>query len=171
MSPMQYRFERVRDETQFEQVFRLAHDVFASELRQYTPDGSGRLIDKFHQKNLYIAALARDELIGMIALHDQPPFSVVDKLSDPAILHQHGRLLEVRLMAVSPRHRNGKVMAGLMLAIVISGILGQARLYHALGFRDLGPPVRSGDAWFIPMMIRVEALAQRASRWQQRLSR
>ena len=65
---MQYRFERVRDEAQFEQVFRLAHEVFAGELRQYAPDGSGRVIDKFHRKNLYIAALAGDELIGMIAL-------------------------------------------------------------------------------------------------------
>ncbi len=116
----------------------------------------------------------------MIAVNGQPPFSVAAKLADPSVLDSYGRLLEVRLLAVDPAHRNGVVMAGLMLGVyehardfdsmVISGHVEKAGIYHELGFRDLGPPVPSGEAMYVPMAIRVADLAERQARWQRRLS-
>ena len=177
---MRYRFERAESDSRFEQIFRFTNDVFARELHQYAPEDSGRKVDKFHNKNVYFVALEGDELVGIIALHDKPPFSIAEKLSDPSILNDYGKLLEVRLLAVAPQHRRGNIMAGLMLAtyeyarqydaIAISGITTQARIYHSLGFRDLGPPVRSGEAWFIPMLVPVRELAIRQARWRERFS-
>src|SRR5258708_38281109 len=102
---MRVRFEHAQTEGDFEQIFRLTNQIFAGELHQYSPDSSGRLIDKFHHKNLYVVARRDEEVIGMIALHDQPPFSVAEKLADPRILDQYGRLIEVRLLAVTQGHR------------------------------------------------------------------
>jgi hypothetical protein len=36
--------------------------------------------------------------------------------------------------------------------VVISGIVQQQRMYRRLGFRPLGPAVRSGNAEFVPMI-------------------
>lgn len=176
-----YRFKKAETEAEFDQLFRLNHAVFANELRQYTADPSARLIDKFHHKNLYLIALDGDALVGMIAAHDQPPFSIAARLEDPGILEPYGRLLEVRLLAVEPAHRNGVVMQGLFLALyqhaggydtlAISGYVEECSLYHRLGFRDLGPPVRSGQAEFVPMAARMADLARRQSRWEARFAR
>jgi hypothetical protein len=106
---------------------------------------------------------------------------VAAKLADPRVLDSYCRLLEVRLLAVDPAHRNGVVMAGLMLGVyehardfdsmVISGHVEKAGIYHELGFRDLGPAVPSGEAMYVPMAIRVADLAERQARWQRRLTK
>ncbi len=176
-----YRFKQAVTEDELEQIFRLNHSVFAGELAQYPQLPGGRLVDKFHDKNTYLIAVCAEVVVGMIALHDQPPFSVAGKLADPhATLGVLGRLIEVRILAVEPAHRGGRVMAGLMLAlyeyaraydtIVISGHAEKAAIYHELGFRDLGPAVKSGEALYIPMAVGVAELSERQSRWQKRLT-
>jgi len=55
-------------------------------LEQHPTQPGERLVDKFHDKNRYVIALADDQIIGMIAVHDQPPFSVAAKLADPSVL-------------------------------------------------------------------------------------
>jgi predicted N-acetyltransferase YhbS len=176
---LRYQFKRAETENEFEQIFRLNHDTFAGELAQHPTLASGQLVDKFHEKNLYIIALLESEVVGMISLHAEPPFSAAGKLADPSILKALGRLAEIRLLAVTPAHRNGAVMAGLMMsvydhastydAVVISGLVDQCGLYRELGFKDLGPPVESGRAWYIPMALRIADLRQRRARWQRRI--
>lgn len=176
---LRYRFKRAETQEEFDQLFRLNHATFAGELEQYPTLASGRLIDKFHEKNLYIIAVFDDEVVGMISLHAEPPFSVAGKLADPSILKTLGRLAEIRLLAVTPAHRNGAVMAGLMMSVyehasaydtvVISGHVDQGGLYRELGFKDLGLPVKSGHALYIPMALRVADLAQRQARWKRRI--
>jgi GNAT superfamily N-acetyltransferase len=176
---LRYRFKQAETEAEFERIAHLNHAVFAGELEQYPTQASARIVDKFHDKNHYVIALFDDAMVGMVSLHGQPPFSVAGKLADPAILEKLGRLVEVRQLAVEPEHRNGVVMAGLMLgvydyareydAIVISGHTEKVRLYRELGFRELGPPVASGQALYIPMAIRVTELEARQARWQARL--
>ncbi len=178
---VRYRFKQAETPEEFEQIFRLNHTVFAGELEQHPAQPGERLVDKFHDKNRYVIALVGEEVIGMIAVNGEPPFSVAAKLADPSVLNEYGRLLEVRLLAVDPAHRNGVVMAGLMLgvyehardfdAMAISGHVEKAGIYHELGFRDLGPPVASGEAMYVPMAIRVADLAERQARWQRRLTK
>jgi N-acyl-L-homoserine lactone synthetase len=176
---LRYRFKKAETEDEFENIFHLNHTVFAGELEQYPTQASERIVDKFHDKNHYVIALLEEAIVGMISLHDQPPFSVAGKLADPTILEDYGRLIEVRQLAVESAHRNGVVMAGLMLgvyeyarnydSIVISGHVDKTSVYHELGFRDLGAPVASGQALYVPMAIRVTELAERQARWQRRL--
>src|SRR5690242_10073321 len=85
----------------FEQIHRLNYRTFVEEIGQYAPDGSGVLVDRFHDKNKYFIAVQDGRVVGMLAVHDQPPFSVESRLPDPAILRSlGGRLLEVRLLAL-----------------------------------------------------------------------
>jgi len=176
-----YRFKKAETEAELEQVFRLNHDVFAGELRQYNPSDERRLVDKFHEKNLYLIALEEDQVIGMLTTHDQPPFSVADRLADPKVLEPYGRIVEVRLLAILPEHRNRFVLSGLFTllyenvhtydSIAISGYVEQAAMYHKLGFHDLGPPVASGKANYIPMAATIEELRKRAVVWNRTLDR
>jgi hypothetical protein len=176
-----YRFKKAETQAELDQVFRLNHDVFAGELGQYEEQSERRLVDKFHCKNLYVIAMAEDRLVGMLSAHDQPPFSVAARLPDPAALDSWGRLTEVRLLAIHPDHRSGMVLTGLLLhlyeyireydAVAISGYVEQATVYHKLGFHDLGPPVRSGEADYIPMAATVAELERRARVWKRRMQR
>jgi predicted N-acetyltransferase YhbS len=176
---LRYRFKRAETQDEFDQLFRLNHATFAGELEQYPTLESGRLVDKFHDKNLYVIALLENEVVGMISLHAEPPFSVAAKLADPTVLDTLGKVAEIRLLAVAPPHRNGVVMAGLMMSVyehasaydgvVISGHVDQCKLYRELGFKDLGPAVESGRASYIPMALRIADLKQRRERWRKRL--
>jgi GNAT superfamily N-acetyltransferase len=175
-----YRIKQAETEAEFDQIFQLNQRIFARELHQYAPSGD-RLVDKFHAKNQYWIALDGESVVGMIAFHDQPPFSVADKLADPQILNTLGRLAEVRLLAIDPEHRNGLLLVGLLVAvyqqarayksIAISGHRDELAMYRRLGFRELGPPVRSGEAEFVPMAVSVADLGPRAQRWRKRLAK
>src|SRR5262245_40733660 len=118
-----YRIKRAETETEFEQIFRLNQRIFADDLRQYSA-GSGGPGEQFHAKNQYWSARAEDSVVGMIALHDEPPFSVADKLRDPSVLSSLGRLAEIRLLAIDPAHRNRMLLAGLLVSV-----FGHARNY------------------------------------------
>jgi hypothetical protein len=178
MASSGYRIKIAETEAEFDQIFQLNQRIFAGELHQYSSAGD-RLVDKFHSKNRYWIALAEDCVVGMISLHDQPPFSVADKLADPEILKGLGRLAEIRLLAIDPEHRSGMLLAELLLAVyqqarsyesvVISGHVDELAMYSRLGFRALGPPVRSGDAKFVPMAVSIAELGPRAARWGRRL--
>ena len=67
-----YSFRKAETEAELEQVFRLNHEVFAGELRQHHTNTHGILVDKFHDKNSYLIAMAHQQVIGMLTYHDQP---------------------------------------------------------------------------------------------------
>src|SRR5262249_29233443 len=101
-----YFFKRAESTQEFEQVHRLNHRTFVDESPQNQPTGTGILVDKFHHKNVYLIVLRDERVVGMVSTHDQPPFSVADRLSNPEILYAASRPLEVRLLAIEPRERN-----------------------------------------------------------------
>jgi hypothetical protein len=166
-----YRFKQAESIEEFEQVYRLSHAVFADEVAQHQRTPTGLLVDKFHHKNVYFIALEGEEMVGMVAVHGQPPFSIAARLADASILDQlGGPLLEVRLLAVVPRARHGSVIAGLIGMVhahaelhgfdhvLISGIREHVPTYVRYGFRPLGPEVASGQAWFTPMALQMSRL-------------
>src|SRR5438128_235435 len=94
-------------EAEFEQIHRLNYRTFVDEIPQHADTGTGKLVDKFHVKNLYFVVLKRGRVVGMLSAHDQPPFSVADRLDNPGILQEPGmHPLEVRLLAIEPSERN-----------------------------------------------------------------
>src|SRR5437868_10824631 len=98
-----YLFKRAESKQEFEQVHRLNHRTFLDEIPQHQPTGTGALVDKFHHKNVYLIVLRDERVVGMVSAHDQPPFSIADRLPSPEILLEPGtRPLEVRLLAIEP---------------------------------------------------------------------
>ena len=162
---------------QLEEVYRLNYATFVTELGQYEGDGSGRLVDKFDEKSTYLVALRDGRVVGMVSVHGKPPFSTAQRLADPSVLKSiGGRLLEVRLFAIDPGERQRMVFAGLLWCVqeyakeegythlLISGHVKRVAIYERLGFRPLGPPVRSGRAEYVPMIVALEDMPERIRR-------
>jgi aspartate aminotransferase-like enzyme len=171
---------------ELEEVHKLNYRTFVREIPQHADRGDGRLVDKFHDRNVYFIAIREGRVVGMVSAHGRPPFSIAEKLADPSVLARLGeKLIEVRLLAVEPEERSSMVFAGLGWCLhryaqrsggthlVISGISDRRRLYERLGFSAIGPAVQSGAAWFIPMAKRVgeepEALASVINKMEVRV--
>jgi aspartate aminotransferase-like enzyme len=164
-----YTFKLAQTAEDFEQIHQLNYRTFVQEIRQHVDNGQGRLVDKYHERNIYFMAQCDDQLVGMLSVHDQAPFSIETRLTDPSVVHQPGmRPLEVRLLAIEPGERHTFVFAGLIYAMnafaqahgfthyLISGVTDQVELYKHIGFRPLGPAVREARAAFVPMMTTLD---------------
>jgi aspartate aminotransferase-like enzyme len=183
-----YVFKRAETDDEFDQIHRLNYRTFVSEIPQHADPGNGRLIDKFHDKNAYFIVLCEGRVVGMVSGHDQPPFSVADRLSDTTLLTQPGtRPLEVRLLAIEPDRRNSTVFFGLMWSLYdhavehgythlfISGIVERLPLYRRLGLEPIGAAIGHGKASFVPMMLTVGRLPERVQRtkhqWESHMTK
>lgn len=172
-----YEFKLAETPEELEQVHRLNYQTFVQEIPQHADSGSGVLVDKFHRKNSYLIGLREGRLIAMLSYHDQPPFSVADRLPDPAVLAGPDvRPLEVRLLAIEPGERQSVVIAAIMWCLleraraaghshfVISGVVEQQNFYSHMGFEPLGPPVGSGRACYIPMWATLDRVEESLER-------
>lgn len=183
-----YLFKRAETPDEFEQIHRLNYRTFVHELGQHADNGQGLLIDKYHAKNTYFIAVSEGRVVGMLSVHDEPPFSIESRLPDPTILKKPGmRLLEVRLLAIEPGQRKTHVLAGMIYTMnefarakgythyVISGVTNQLELYKHIGFEAIGPAVCDGAASFVPMMTTLERVETQMKRskvlWERRLAR
>ena len=151
---------------QFEQIHRLNYATFVEEIPQHQHNPEHRLVDKFHDENTYVICERGREVLGMIALRDQRPLSLDQKLDNiESCLPPFNSILEYRLLAIRQDCRNSTIFAGIMkkafdMAIesaydiaVISGTTREARLYKHLGFKPFGPLVGDKAARFQPMYI------------------
>ncbi len=151
---------------EFEQIHALNHRTFVEEIPQHEPRPEGRLIDRFHHQNTYIVAMRGRELVGMVALRGERPFSLDGKLDDlDRLLPPHRSPCEVRLLAVVPGQRKTAVFGGILKRVVelglarghdlalISGTTRQTRLYRHLGFTPFGPLVGTSRAPYQPMYL------------------
>src|SRR5437763_749536 len=137
-----YVFKWADTRQEFEQIHCLNYRTFVSEIPQHPDTGTGMLVDKFHSKNAYLIVLRDDRVVGMLCAHDQPPFSVAERLPDPGILTRPGtRPLEVRLLAIDPPERNSTMFGGLAWSayeyarangythVYISGVADRMEMY------------------------------------------
>lgn len=173
--PDRLRFKIAADAGEFEQIFRLAYQTFVDEIPQHPPNPERRHVDRFHRENTYLVAIDRDDLVGMMAVRGQRPFSLDQKLGNVDAYLPPGRCVcELRLLAVRPSHRRGVVFRGLVDLLlahgrargydlaIMSGTLRQTKLYGHLGFTPFGPVIGTPDAPFQPMSITVEQFEQTA---------
>ena len=170
------RFKIASEESELEQIFRLNYKTFVEEIPQHPPNPEKRLVDRFHHENAYLIALDADQLIGMMAVRDQRPFSLDEKLGNIDRYLPPGRkICEIRLLSVLPSHRNGVVFQGLLKLLleygksqrynlaVISGTVRQQKLYKHLGFVPFGPLVGSKEAEYQPMYLTIEEFEEVAT--------
>ena len=169
-------FKIATESHEFEQIHRLNYRTFVEEIPQHHPNAAQRLIDRFHEENTYVICLRDSQLLGMLALRTRRPFSLDAKVPDlDAHLPPSRRVCEVRLLAIEPHHRRGRILAGLLRQVwrqttewgcdlaIISGTTRQARLYRHMGFVPFGPLVGAPGAYFQPMYVTRAAL-ERATR-------
>lgn len=172
-----YCFRLAERPDEIEQIQRLLYRTFVLEIGQYPPTGTGRHVDKFHHKNTYLVAVKGDEVKGVLALHDQPPFSVADALPSKETLEQFcPQLVEVRLLAVELAERGRQILGGFMTAthryvvgkgyryLAISGLVQRQSMYQRFGFRPLGTAVQRGAAQFVPMLLDLQDLPDRVEK-------
>ena len=169
------KFKIASEPWEFEAIHRLNYKTFVEEIPQHARNAEERLVDKFHAENTYAICLHGEQLVGMVAGRNQRPFSLDNKLPE---LDRHlppGRKpLEVRLLSVEKKFRNGFVFSKLVGLIahhfreqgydlaIISGTMRQLRLYKHLGFTPFGPMVGSEEAQFQPMYLTLETFLQMA---------
>lgn len=182
---MSYSFREASPDD-FNAIRALNHRTFSEELGQHEVQPGGLLEDRFEARSRYFLAFENDSLVGMVCAMSGPPFSIESRLDDPSILdHWPEPRIEIRLLAIDPAHRNGIVMAGLLSrltrglramgarTLLISGVTTREQMYERLGFEELGPPVQSGRAAYVPMAMlldRMTDVARRGLRRDQRVN-
>ena len=170
------RFKLADDAAEFEAIHRLNYRTFVEEIPQHPPNDAQRLVDRFHAENTYAICLDGDELVGMIAGRCARPFSLDQKVPDlDRHLPPHRKVVEVRLLAVDPRHRKRSVFARLAGVLanhfraqgcdlaIISATVRELPLYRHLGFRPFGPLVGDAKARYQPMFLTLENYAASAA--------
>lgn len=174
-------FKVATEPWELEKIHRLNYQAFVEEIPQHQPNAEGRLVDKFHDQNTYIIGLLGDELIAMVALRDQRPFSLDQKLENlDAYLPPAQHIGEIRLLYIVPAWRNATIFRNLLETAalyvvpkgwdlaVISGTTRQQRLYKHFGFVPFGPLVGQPGAQFQPMYWTLASFRDRLH-WLQAL--
>jgi len=162
-------FKTAETAAEFDQIHRLNYRTFAEEVQQYVPDGTGVLVDRFHDKNIYLIAVENGRVLGMVAAKRSTSISVEKRLPDSASLEAlGGPLLEIRLLAVEPDSRHSMILGCLLWELyrhaskggyshaVISAITRNLEMYQRIGFQELGPAVGAGEASFVPMALSLQ---------------
>ncbi|MGH8709988.1 MAG: aminotransferase class V-fold PLP-dependent enzyme [Burkholderiales bacterium] len=169
-------FGLAKTSDEFDQIFRLNHQTFTSEIPQHPPKDDGRLIDRFHSENEYVICKEGTNVVGMVALRATRPFSLDEKLPDlDQYIPPNRSVCEIRLLAVRKGYRHKQILPGLMREIinvsrqrhldyaVISGTTRQIRLYLHLGFEPFGPLIGKPGAFFQPMGIAIERFSKKVA--------
>lgn len=165
--PLQFKI--ASEDSEFEQIHQLNYKTFVEEIPQHQPSTTPRLVDKFHAENTYLICLCGGQLVGMMAVRGNRPFSLDQKVANlDEHLPKRQKPCEIRLLAVEKEFRTGQVFRGLLALLwqhglergydlaVISGTTRQTKLYRHLGFTPFGPLLGTGDAKFQPMYITLE---------------
>ncbi|WP_062105700.1 aminotransferase class V-fold PLP-dependent enzyme [Bacillus niameyensis] len=160
-------FKLASEPFEFEQIEKLNYQTFVEEIPQHEKNQAGMLRDQFHDENTYIIGLKEKQLVGMICVRSNRPFSLDRKIGE---VEQHlpvqvNRPCEIRLLAVDPAYRNGRVFMGLTQGLIryclkmgydaalISGTTREQKLYKQLGFQPFAYLTGDAQAAFQPMYL------------------
>jgi histidinol-phosphate/aromatic aminotransferase/cobyric acid decarboxylase-like protein/GNAT superfamily N-acetyltransferase len=178
---------RLAEDRDREAIYRLRHEVYASELHQHETNAAHALMDALDADNLYLVAYVAGELAGFISLTppDAPRFSVEKyiPLAELPFTRSHD-LFEARILTVRSSHRGTLMASALMYAalryVEANGgtrIIGIGRrevlpVYRKVGFVTLGREVCSGAVTFELMSATTEQLRARLTpAWVARAAR
>ena len=159
-----YTFKIATSEDEHTQIYKLNYETFVEEIPQHERNGSRMLVDKFDKENTYFICQKGTEVVGMVASRSNRPFSLDLKLGNLDSFFPAGsHICELRLLAVKPKDRTGRVFTGLLKNFgensadfdyaIISARNSQMRLYARLGFKPFGPSVGSDEAPYQPMFL------------------
>ncbi|WP_449537361.1 aminotransferase class V-fold PLP-dependent enzyme [Ferdinandcohnia sp. Marseille-Q9671] len=165
---MSFVYKIARTKEEFKKIHKLNYKTFVEEIPQHEQNEERMLIDKFHNENTYLICVKNHELIGMIAVRGNRPFSLDHKLSnlEEKLPVKMNKPCEIRLLAVEPEYRNhGRVFLGLAQLMInyclnegydlalISGTTRQEKLYRQMGFKPFASLTGTSEASFWPMYL------------------
>ena len=108
-------FKIAMEPFEFELIHRLNYRTFVEEIPQHSANREKRLVDRFHEENTYIICMSGEELVGMVALRGQRPFSLDFKLDNlDSYVPENSKPVEIRLLAIEPRYRKPSVILGIL---------------------------------------------------------
>ncbi len=175
-------FKVASTEDEFNQIHRLNYMTFVQEIPQHKQNREEMLVDRFHSQNTYLIACDGPKIVGMIAIRDQRPFSLDDKLEQlDDYLPPHKSVCELRLLAVQKEYRKSRLFFGLSQHLasyclqqkydlaIMSGTVRQLKLYNQMGFVPFAKLVGTEEALYQPMYLTRETYnASLAGRLQPR---
>jgi histidinol-phosphate/aromatic aminotransferase/cobyric acid decarboxylase-like protein/predicted GNAT family N-acyltransferase len=140
-------------------IYRLRHEVYATELGQHPENAQQQLSDGLDEFNHYIVATSDDEIVGFLSI--TPPghgrYSVDKYVTrDELPVPVDDGLYEVRLLTVAKSHRTSRATLLLMHAamrwiderggrnVVAIGRREVVGLYQKVGFVPAGRSIQSG---------------------------
>lgn len=152
---------------EFEQIHELNYRTFVEEIPQHEENVSQRLVDKFHDENTYLICKKDNRVVGMIAIRSNRPFSLDGKIGkvERHLPVEVENPVEIRLLAIEKRYRNGRAFLGLAQALIryclksgydaalISGTMREQKLYGQLGFLPFAYLTGTEEAAFQPMYL------------------
>lgn len=157
---------------ELEQVYGLNYRTFVEEIPQHTPNEERLLVDRLLARSTCYVCLSDRRLRGMVAICDERPFSLDNKLADlDSHLPPSTRICEVRLLAVEPHDRGGLVFGALVRTLlsharerghdlaVLSGALRQLPIYRRIGCIPFGPLLGTPEAPYQAMHLSWESLS------------
>jgi histidinol-phosphate/aromatic aminotransferase/cobyric acid decarboxylase-like protein len=167
-------------------IYRMRHDVYATELGQHATREDAMLSDALDDGNTYITAKIRDELAGFISI--TPPgagrFSIEKYLSrDELPIRLDENTYEIRILTVSRAHRQSRLAWYLMYAafrwveehggeqIIAIGRTDVLDMYLSFGVQLLRRRVVSGAVTFELMKTSVSHLRRLSSRHRPMIER
>ncbi len=151
---------------EFEKIYRLNHETYASELGQEHVTEDGRLLDKLQNRCDYLIAKKEDKIIGMAAItRPGNVFSIESSLEDPSIVARVRKdACEFRRVAIISEYRYQGLYVLLIESLAqhciknnityvfTSAIADNVRLYEKAGFFSFDKQFSKGSATYQPMM-------------------
>jgi histidinol-phosphate/aromatic aminotransferase/cobyric acid decarboxylase-like protein len=167
-------------------IYRMRHDVYASELGQHAVRQSAMLCDALDEANVYITAKICGELAGFISitLPDAGSYSIEKYLRrDELPISLDERTYEVRILTVSRPHRHSRAAWYLMYAafrwieehsgeqIIAMGRTDLLPMYESFGAQLLQRRIVSGAVTFELIKTSVSHLRSYTNRHQSMIER
>ncbi len=183
------RAERLRvgvaPERDRDRIYRLRHEVYASELRQHPENEAGTLTDELDSFNDFLTVSSNRELLAFVAITPPGRRYSIDKYFPRCQLPLtfDDGLYEVRLLTVAPPHRNSSLASVLMYAalrwveahggdtVVAIGRRELLDFYLKVGLRPLARQVEVGAVTYELMSATTVELCEQVPRYERLVRR
>lgn len=167
-------------------VYRLRHDVYATELNQYPTRVDDSLRDNDQVQSEFIGATFRGKLIGFIGVTSpmSPQFSLDKHVPrDQWTKDLPGPCFEIRTLTVAKSFRHFRLAGTLMYAayrfveagggnsVISMGRREVIKLYLRFGFRRAGLSSQCGDVTYELMSANISEIAASLPCYQTQLAR
>lgn len=164
----------------------IRHNVYATELGQFSTNADETLHDQTDIKSTYLIALEEEKLIGFVGITspDSASYSIERYLPRAELsLNFKDSVYEIRALTVVDESRGTQVAGALMYAafrwiqahggtqLVAMGHRTVKDMYIRLGLRPIGKSFVCGELEYEPLAASVEQVEQELTRFESRLNR